>query len=214
MKMKATIALLSSLTLLGVIAPVSEVKANDIQTSVQTIDTNEFEAVEVSKEYIISEYAELNNITAEEAANILFPKTADTGTAFRSVATEEEQEVSYVMFRAAAQHNMFTQNIPDNAGQVYFFCEVSYSGGFRGIHRIIYAGYNAGNLVFNGQFQYHLSDPNIINYTLNGGLYYNTTVTVSGAGSVGLGEVANAEVSVSSTSNFARNLYHHGNVRY
>lgn len=110
--------------------------------------------------------------------------------------------------------NTRTQNLPNGAGQVYFYCQVSTGGSFRGIHRIIYAGYNSGNLVFNGQFQYHLSDPNRIHYTLSGGLYSNVAYTVTGGGSIGIGEYGSANISISGTSNFVRGLYHHGDVGY
>lgn len=187
------------------------VYANDIST--QDIFTNSVEAVEVSKEQIISEYVKTNDISYAEASNLLFPPKTNRNTLFRNFQNDDEK-ISYVMFRSAAQYTTRTQNIPGNAGQVYFYREVSTSGWFRGIKRIIYAGYNSGNYVFNGSFQYHLADPNIIHYTLNGGLYSNTTTTVSTGGGVGLGEAASVNISVSSTSNYVRNLYYHGSIGY
>ncbi|HFU3799417.1 TPA: hypothetical protein ACGO0I_000427 [Streptococcus suis] len=206
MKVKNLIVLLSSVALLGVTSPVHQVFANEATVATQEVGINEFEVIEVSKEHIITEYATENNISIEEATMILFPR--------KRMARSVEDETSYVIFRAAAQYTTRTQNLPNGAGQVYFYCQVSTSGGFRGIHRIIYAGYNAGNLVFNGNFQYHLADPNRIHYTLSGGLYSNTTYTVTGNVGAGVGGVVNANVSVSSTSSFVKSLYYHGDVGY
>lgn len=213
MKTKNIIVLMSSISLLGLLYPISEVRASEENITVQATYSNEYEVIEVSKEQIITDYSQLHNVSYDEAANILFPVAPKTnGVQFRSVPDKEN--ISYVMLRAATQYTTLTQNIPNAGGQVYFYCEVSTSGWFRGIKRIIYAGYNAGSNVFNGQFQYHLSDPNRIHYTLNGGLYSNTTYTVSGGGSIGVGETANMNVSISATSNFIQGLYHHGDLRY
>lgn len=211
MKVSKVIILLSSVSLMGVFAPISEVKAEEPSVVVQDTYGDQYEVVEVTKEQVISSYADLHGISFDEASNILFPVTSKVRKA-RSVNLENE--TSYVMLRAAAQYTTRTQNIPNGAGQVYFYCQVSTSGGFRGIQQIIYGGYNAGNLVYNGQLQYHLADPNRIHYTLNGGLYSNTTYTVSGGGSVGIGGTGSMTVSVSATSSYVRNLYYHGDIGY
>ncbi|WP_449455321.1 hypothetical protein [Streptococcus suis] len=206
MKIKNLLVLLSSVALVGIATPVHQVLANEVEVESQEVSINNFEVIEVSKEHIITEYARLNNISFEGATTVLFPRKRMT----RSV----EEETSYVMFRAAAQYTTRTQNLPNGAGQVYFYCQVSTSGGFRGIQRIIYAGYNAGNLAFAGNFYYHLADPNRIDYTLDGGLYSHTTTTISNNVGAEIGGAVNASMSVSSTTSFVKGLYYHGSVRY
>ena len=76
------------------------------------------------------------------------------------------------------------------------------------------AGYNPGNLVFSGNFQYHLENAGKIHYTISGGLYSNTTTTNSVGSDVGIGGVGSVNVSVSSTSSFVRNILYHGNRYY
>lgn len=174
------------------------------------LDLDRAEIIEVSKEQIISNYSELNGINFEEASTILFPDAPMT--TFRSAFSNDD--TTYVMLKAAFQDKTLIGYVPESAGQVYFYCEVSTSGWFRGIQRIIYAGYHSGDLVFSGNFQYHLADPNRIHYTLSGGLYSNTTTTTSSGGSVGLGEVGSIEVTVSSTTSYVKKLYYHGDVRY
>ena len=209
MKISKIFVLLSSISLIGFLSPVSEVKADEPNIAVQEAYSDQFEVIDVTKEQIISDYAKVYNVSFEEASNVLFPPIPAT----RSARSTNSEETSYVMLRAT-QYTTRTQNIPDNAGQVYFYCQVSTSGGFRGIQKIIYAGYNSGNLVFNGQFQYYLPDPNKIPYTLNGGLYSNTTFSVTGGGSVELGGGASMNVSVTGTSNYVKNLYYHGDIGY
>ena len=132
----------------------------------------------------------------------------------RSVNTAGVDSVSYVRLASSFQDDTLYDSVPGDAGKVYFYCEVSKSGWFRGIKRIIYAGYNAGDLVFSGNFQYALPDANRIHYTLSGGLYSTTTTTVSTGGSIGIGEAGSVNIQVSQTSNYKRSLYYHGDRYY
>ena len=213
MKFKKSIILLLLVPLLSTTVPAYEVRADDTDVVAQANNSNQFEVIDVSKEQIISHYAALNKVTLEEAEAHLFPTATYS---FRSA--QNDDEASYVMFRSTDGSSIrdvtLTRDVPGRVGQVYFYCQVERSGWFRRIIRVIYAGYNSGNFVFNGQFQYHLADPNRIHYTLSGGLYSNTTYTVSGGGSIGLDEIANLDISVSGTSSYIKNLLYHGGVTY
>lgn len=174
-----------------------------------TISLNGFSSTEVSKNDIISDYVKNTGVSHEEASRLLFPSSR-----MRAVNTAGVESASYVRLASSFQDDTLYGYVPGVAGQVYFYCEVSKSGWFRGIKRIIYAGYNAGNLVFSGNFQYALPDANRIHYTLSGGLYSNTTTTVSAGGSVGIGQTGSVNIQVSSTTNYVRSLYYHGDRYY
>ena len=119
------------------------------------------------------------------------------------------------MLRGATyQDDTLISYIPSNAGHVYFYCEVSKSGWFRGIKRIVYAGYHSGSLIFQGNFHYALPDANRIHFTLNGHLYRNTTTTVSVGGGIGIGQTGSFNVGVANTSNYYSPLYYHGDRSY
>lgn len=185
----------------------NNVSAAEEVNNVLDLNSEKVEAVDVTKEEIISNYSKATNLTNLEAAAILFPE--DSFVSFKSVAPK-----NYVMLRAAIQDHTFNQALPYGAGVVYFYCQVSTSGGFRGIQRIIYGGYNAGVRAFSGNFQYFLPDPNRIHYTVSGQLYSNTSVTSSVGGSIGIGEVASINVGVSSTTRPAGSIVYHGDIRY
>lgn len=173
------------------------------------ISLNDSSSTEVSKNDIINDYIKNTGVSYEEASWLLFPSSR-----MRSVNTAGVDSVSYVRLASSFQDDTLYAYVPGDAGQVYFYCEVSKSGWFRGIKRIIYAGYNAGDLVFSGNFQYALPDANRIHYTLSGGLYSTTTTTVSTGGSIGIGEAGSVNIQVSQTSNYKRSLYYHGDRYY
>lgn len=173
------------------------------------ISFNDSSSTEVSKNDIISDYIKNTGVSYEEASRLLFPSSR-----MRSVNTAGVDSVSYVRLASSFQDDTLYAYVPEDAGQVYFYCEVSKSGWFRGIKRIIYAGYNAGDLVFSGNFQYALPDANRIHYTLSGGLYSTTTTTVSTGGSIGIGETGSVNIQLSRTSSYKRSLYYHGDRYY
>ena len=118
------------------------------------ISLNDSSSTEVSKNDIINDYIKNTGVSYEEASHLLFPSSR-----MRSVNTTGVDSVSYVRLASSFQDDTVSDYVPGNAGKVYFYCEVSKSGWFRGIKRIIYAGYYAGNLVFSGNFQYALQMP-------------------------------------------------------
>ncbi|MBY5050936.1 hypothetical protein [Streptococcus agalactiae] len=187
--------------------------AEENVNSVLTLDSGKVEVINVTKDDIISNYSQVTGVSDIEAAAILFPE--DNVISFRSAGPSTQMaSKSYVMLRAAIQDHTFTQNLPKGAGSVYFYCQVSTSGGFRGIQRIIYGGYNAGSKAFSGNFQYFLPDPNRIHYTVSGQLFSNTTVTTSAGGSIGIGEGTSVNIGVSSTTKPAGSILHHGDITY
>lgn len=116
--------------------------------------------------------------------------------------------------RTAAQYSTLHGVILDNAGTVYFYCEVTTGGNFRGIKRVVYGGYNSGKYAFAGNFQYHLETPNKIHYTLSSALHSHTTSTVSVGGFIGLGQSKSINMGLSGSSSFVRNILYHGNRYY
>lgn len=209
-KTKAII-FLSFVSLIAASAQISETKAETTKLVVHNTDDKQTEAIKIKKEHLLSDDADGHNSRFEEASHTLSPITSKTRKALNS---NPENETASAMLSTDAQYMIKTQNLPNGAGQVYFYCQVSTSGWFRGIQKIIDVGYKSGRLVFKGQLQYHLADPNRIHYTLNGELYSNTTYTVTGGESAGIGNAGNMTVSVSETSNYVSNLLHHEDIRY
>ena len=173
------------------------------------ISLNDSSSTEVSKNDIINDYVKNTGVSFEEASRLLFPSSR-----MRSVNTAGVDSVSYVRLASSFQDDTLYGYVPGYAGKVYFYCEVSKSGWFRGIKRIIYAGYYAGDSVFSGNFQYALPNANRIHYTLSGGLYSNTQTTVSTGGSIGIGQTGSVNIQISRTSSYKRSLYYHGDRYY
>lgn len=196
-------AFLVTLSLLLMITNV--VKADSIK-----FNENESQITYINKSDVINSYVAETGVSYETAKNMLFPNEHGT-----SLYMAGDKDVRYVRLMASGfSYSTLNSYLPGDAGLVYFYCEVSVSGQFRGIRRIVYAGYNPGNLVFSGNFQYHLENAGKIHYTISGGLYSNTTTTNSVGSGVGIGGVGSVNVSVSSTSNFVRSILYHGNRYY
>ena len=173
------------------------------------ISLNDSSSIKVSKNDIINDYIKNTGVSYEEASHLLFPSSR-----MRSVNTTGVDSVSYVRLANSFQDDTVSDYVPGNAGKVYFYCEVSKSGWLRGIKKIIYAGYYAGNLVFSGNFQYALPDANRIHYTLSGGLYSNAQTTVSTGGSIGIGQTGSVNIQICRTTNYVRSLYCHRATYY
>lgn len=202
---------LSVVSLIAAFTPISETKAETTKLVVHNTDNKHVEAIEVTKKLLISDDVNWPNSRFEGASHNLSPVTSKTRKAH---SRHLENETASTMLITDGQYMIRTQNLPHGAGQVYFYCQISTSGWFRGIQKIIYVGYKSGRSVFNGQLQYHLADPNRIHYTLNGELYSNTTDTVAEGESVGIGDAGDMTVSVSETSNYVSNLLHHEDIGY
>lgn len=209
-KTKAII-FLSVVSLIAASAQISETKAEATKLVVHNTDNKHVEAIEVTKKLLISDDVDWTNSRFKEASHTLFPVTSKTR---KTLSSNLENETASAMLSTDAQYMIRTQNLPHGAGQVYFYCQISTSGWFRGIQKIIDVGYKSARLVFKGQLQYHLADPNKIHYTLNGELYSNTTYTVAEGESVRIGDTGNMTVSVSETSNYVSNLLHHEDIGY
>ncbi|MDG3145721.1 hypothetical protein MKL27_02250 [Streptococcus suis] len=81
MKISKIVVLLSSISLIGFLSPVSEVKADEPNIAVQEAYSDQFEVIDVTKEQIISDYAKVYNVSFEEASNVLFPPIPATRSA-------------------------------------------------------------------------------------------------------------------------------------
>lgn len=189
------------LGMLGIYFSSHKIYADTLSISDQAVEI-------ISKDDIIQSYANDTGVSLKQAEKELFP--SQIGTRFRSSAGE----VSYVRLRSAAQYSTLNSIVPDNAGSVYFYCEVSVSGNFRGIKRIVYAGYNSGQYAFQGNFQYHLENPNKIHYTLSGALHSHTTSSGSIGTSIGVGQSASVNIGLAGSSSFVKNILYHGNRYY
>lgn len=158
----------------------------------------------VSKNDIIQSYSNNAGIDLAQAEKELFSTKSRT----------RREAVSYIRLSSSAQYSTLNATPPYNAGTVYFYCEVSVSGNFRGIKRIVYAGYNSGKYAFKGNFQYHLEDPNKIHYTLSGSLHSHTTSSGTLGTSIGVGQSASINISLTSSSTFIRSILYHGDRYY
>lgn len=184
-----------------------------IGTTVKADETTvkNFDVVTVTKDEILANYVSNTGVSFAEAERTLFPNKSTS----QARNAQLNEETSYVVLRGATyQDDTLISYIPNNAGHVYFYCEVSKSGWFRGIKRIVYAGYYSGNLIFQGNFQYALPDANRIHFTLNGHLYRNTSTTTSIGAGIGIGQVGSFNVGVADTSSYHSPLYYHGNRSY
>lgn len=143
---------------------------------------------------LIKDYASNQNVTYEQAKDSLFPQS--------SLSTENRISPYAINYRT------LKKTLPKNAGFVYFYCQTDEStGSFRGINKIMNAGYSSGSKIYSGTFYYHLRDAGRINFILNGHLYNSGSTTVTGGGSVGIGASANAHISISTTSSYNSPLY-------
>lgn len=174
------------------------------------IDSNDTEVIteikELSKDELIIEFAKNSNMTKEEAEKMLFPATT---VRQRSIQAEESR---FAVVRASFQDRIINDSV--DGGTVYFYCETSESGWFRGIKRIIYAGYNHPRLGFKGTLQYALPDANRIHFTLNGSLHHHATTSISGGGSIGVGGLSSFEIGMSISGNFAKNVFVNKNISF
>ena len=136
------------------------VLAFGIGTTVKSDETTvkNFDVVTVTKDEILANYVSNTGVSFAEAERTLFPNKSTS----QARNAQLNEETSYVVLRGATyQDDTLISYIPNNAGHVYFYCEVSKSGWFRGIKRIVYAGYYSGSLIFQGNFQYALPDANV-----------------------------------------------------
>ena len=101
----------------------------------------------MSKNDIINDYIKKYwSKLGEEASRLLFPSSR-----MRSVNIAGVDSVSYVRQQVLFKDDTLYAYVPEMQASLFLlFCKVSKSGWFRGIKRIIYAGYNAGDLVFSG----------------------------------------------------------------
>lgn len=181
----------------------------DSQASVEaaSIDLNSTGNSEVvisepmSAEELIQSYVNNHGVTYKEAKEALFPF--------------QELNNRGGISPYATYYRTLTGNLPDNSGFVYFYCQTDEAAAsFRGINKVLNAGYSSGRYIYGGTFYYHLADPNKINYILNGHLYKTGSTTVTGAGGLNMGQYANANISISTTSNYLKPLYVNNSVRF
>lgn len=177
---------------------IKAVSANDIILSANNVEI-------VSQDDIIQDYVKNTGVSYEVAQMTLFPEMSSR----TSVTTSQTFVKVNAEVRSSSYPTLYGY-VPLNGTHVYFYCETSESGWFRGVKRILYAGYYSGHLAFKGNFQYHLQSSDRIRYTLNGHLYSYTTSTTSAGGQIGIGQYANLNMSVASTSNYYGPLYYHG----
>lgn len=185
---------------------------NGHKAKADVLDLNNVQVESMTRTEVIDFYADMNNVSYEEAEQIVFPGQRGQLRAARSAMVVDEPE--YVMLRAATTYvTRLTGSHPN--GTVYFACEVSSGGWQRGIHNIRYGGFTInGSLGFSGQFNYTLADPNKIMYDFSGTLYRNTTTSITTGGQVGLGESFSVNSSVTTSTNYYGKLNYNGYVHF
>ena len=189
--------MLTLLMILGIGFISSQVLADELVVSDETTEI-------VSRNDIIQAYSDNTGVDLIQAEKDLFPTKSRT----------RREAVSYVRMSSSTQYTTLNSIPPHNAGNVYFYCEVSVGGNFRGIKRIVYAGYNSGQYAFQGNFQYNLENPNKIHYTLSGSLHSHTTSSGSVGASVGVGQSGSLNISLSRSGSFVKNILYHGDRYY
>lgn len=183
----------------------ASVSSEEIQSSQEISMDSEGVIVSdvMTKSEMIQSISEEFNISKEQAEKSIFKGNERM--------ERKETTEGYVLVRA---YQDFQINNSVEGGTAYFYCEISASGGFRAIKKIIYAGFNHPTYQFAGTLQYGLPDPNRIHYTLNGNLYSHTTMTVTGGSSVGVLGTGSLNYSVASTSNHKKNVFVTRNVYF
>lgn len=143
------------------------------------------------------EFSKNENVSYEEAIKILFPEYEN----------KSSYSISSNFSITGNNYRTLEKTVSSTAGRVFFYCNTSESGLYHGIVKVLHAGYYSGAKKFDGSFFYHLVNANRIDFILNGHLYNTGTTTVSGGGSIGIGQSANASVNISYATDYYAPLY-------
>jgi hypothetical protein len=194
-------------TIIGVEA--SEI--NNEVISLDSLDPSITISNPMSAEELISEYMKNEKVDYITARTALFPNNEDKSFEKKmSNNIETPQEV--VPF--ANRYRTLEKNITQH-GNVYFYCATSESPpSFRGIVQVLNAGYNTGTKIYSGTLYYNLVNANRIDFILNGHLYNSGTFGTSGGGSIGIGQSATLNFSVSYSTSYYSAVYVNSRVNF
>lgn len=204
--------IMSFITIISLIASVP-IYANDTHTDIENTTYNS-ENVIVSEvmsfDELANQMAKDMNISIQESINILLSHSNDDRA-----------------MMVASTYRTFTKRLQVVRGvyepTINFYCETSEGGGHMGILSVLNTNLNriytdSSNLTVTKQFAgtifVNLEDANTIYYTIDGDFYNIGKTTVSGGGSIGVGEYANLSFSVSYESEHYKTYYVADRVKF
>ncbi|MBF0713536.1 hypothetical protein HZY83_02395 [Gemella sp. GH3] len=170
----------------GVIYQSSSVaKAETIQKD--KIDLNSFDTVkDLSREELIASFAKDRNISNYEAEKELFKNN--------------------ISFRKAYYYREYLRNI-GHSTYIKLYCQGDGWDNYFSVDKILNVSVIPNNKVFVGSVYYNLENNYTVYYEVNGNLYNNATISISGGGSVGVGSAGSLNISASYTTNHYAQLY-------
>lgn len=191
-----------------------EVEASEVKEDsllLNNLDPSVTISEPMSAEELISEYMANEEVEYDVAKKALFPngknellkKNKDNNS------IENNEIVPFVN-----RHRTIEKSVSPY-GKAYFYCATSESPpNFRGIVKVLNAGYNTGSKIYSGTLFYNLVNGNRIDFILNGHLYNKGTFGTSGGGSIGIGQSATLSFNVSYSSSYFKPVYVNSRVRF